>query len=125
MTFPELLDDANNVQLQCFTHAYVLQLIGDYLMPNTTTTKVYLMYLLHLLDFEKYSKLSWGFAVLGIFIGSFAQQPTLDNSRPLNAPLHLQVSNSFLCCTRVPYANICFVFKIQTRPVVDRNSHKT
>ena len=62
--FNQLPDDADDVQVQQFTRAYILRLIGGYLMPDRSGGLVYLMYLPLLFDLEEAGNYSWGSAVL-------------------------------------------------------------
>ena len=63
-TFHELADDADDETVRCFARAYILRLIGGYLMPDRTGHRVSLMYLSLLGDFQSAGQYSWGSAVL-------------------------------------------------------------
>ena len=51
--FDELVDDANDEILCCFTQAYIMRLIGRYLILDRIDHRVPLMYLSLLEDFER------------------------------------------------------------------------
>ncbi|KAH1046093.1 hypothetical protein J1N35_036877 [Gossypium stocksii] len=63
-TFPEPDDDSTEVELIRYARAYILQIIGGYLMPDLSRNLVHLRWLLKLVDFRAAGKLSWGSAVL-------------------------------------------------------------
>ncbi|KAF7838922.1 serine/threonine-protein phosphatase 7 long form-like protein [Senna tora] len=52
------------VDIEHFTRAYILKLIGVYLMPDKSSKEVYLMYLPLLADLTAVRTFSWGSAVL-------------------------------------------------------------
>ncbi|MBA0611934.1 hypothetical protein Godav_012584, partial [Gossypium davidsonii] len=52
-----------DVQLQLGLSAYILQIIGGYLMPDKSRNLVHLRWLLKLIDFRAAGELSWGSAV--------------------------------------------------------------
>ncbi|KAF7843630.1 serine/threonine-protein phosphatase 7 long form-like protein [Senna tora] len=56
--------DATEVQLQQFTRAYIMRLIGGFLMPDTSGNWVQLRYLPLLQDLAGARRYSWGSAVL-------------------------------------------------------------
>ena len=51
-SFPTLAPDADEKSIQCYTRAYILQLIGGFLFSGKSSNKVHLMFLLLLEDFE-------------------------------------------------------------------------
>ncbi|MBA0637060.1 hypothetical protein Godav_021885 [Gossypium davidsonii] len=53
-----------DVQLQLGLLAYILKILGCYLMPDKSRDLVHLRWLLKLIDFRVTSKLSWGSVVL-------------------------------------------------------------
>ena len=63
-TFPHLPPDADDEHIRRFTRAYIMRLIGGYLMPDRSAHRVPLMYLSLLHDFEEAGFYSWGSAVL-------------------------------------------------------------
>ena len=63
-TFAQLPDDADDHDIRCFARAYIMRLIGGYLMPDRTGARVPLMYLSLLVDLEAAGQYSWGSAVL-------------------------------------------------------------
>ncbi|XP_028798911.1 serine/threonine-protein phosphatase 7 long form homolog [Neltuma alba] len=62
--FNHLFDNVDDIKVQQFTRAYILKLIGGYLMPNKSGSSAYLMYLSLLYDLQEVGKFSWGLAVL-------------------------------------------------------------
>ena len=63
-TFNHLEDNADDENIRRFTRAYIMRLIGGYLMPDRTGHRVPLMYLSLLEDFQIAGQYSWGSAVL-------------------------------------------------------------
>ncbi|KAH1083696.1 hypothetical protein J1N35_023457 [Gossypium stocksii] len=63
-TFPEPDDDSTELELIRYARAYILQIIGGYLMPDLSRNLVHLRWLLKLVDFRAAGELSWGSTVL-------------------------------------------------------------
>jgi len=63
-TFQQLPPNANNEVIAQYARAYILTLIGSILMPDTSATRVHVMYLLRLADLNVVRNYSWGSAVL-------------------------------------------------------------
>ncbi|MBA0751574.1 hypothetical protein Gogos_000489, partial [Gossypium gossypioides] len=63
-TLSELGDDSTKVERIRYAWAYILEIIGGYLMPNLSRNLVHLMWLLKLVDFRAAGELSWGSSVL-------------------------------------------------------------
>ncbi|KAK5840523.1 hypothetical protein PVK06_009425 [Gossypium arboreum] len=63
-TFLELGNDPTEVDRIRYARAYILEMIGGYLMPNLSRNLVHLRWLLKLVDFRVASELSWESAVL-------------------------------------------------------------
>lgn len=63
-TFAELPADADEEVLQQYARAFILRMIGGFLMPDTSGNRVNLMYLPFLEDLEGTFNYSWGSAVL-------------------------------------------------------------
>ncbi|MFQ6660223.1 hypothetical protein Gotur_028821, partial [Gossypium turneri] len=59
-TFPDLDDDSTELERIRYAQAYILQLIGGYLMPNLSQNLVHLRWLLKLVDFRATGEYSWG-----------------------------------------------------------------
>ncbi|MBA0625078.1 hypothetical protein Godav_010325 [Gossypium davidsonii] len=57
-TFPELGNDSTEVERIRYARAYILEMIGGYLMPNLSRNLVHLRWLLKLVDFRAAGKLS-------------------------------------------------------------------
>ncbi|KAG8483083.1 hypothetical protein CXB51_022051 [Gossypium anomalum] len=63
-TFPEPDNDSNELESIRYAWAYILEMIGGYLMPNLSRNLVHLRWLLKLVDFRAADELSWGSTVL-------------------------------------------------------------
>uniref|UniRef100_A0A2N9ECY8 Aminotransferase-like plant mobile domain-containing protein n=1 Tax=Fagus sylvatica TaxID=28930 RepID=A0A2N9ECY8_FAGSY len=63
-TFAVLPDDANEVTVQQYTRAYILELLGGSYFADKSGEKVHLMFLPMLEDFDAAGRYSWGSAVL-------------------------------------------------------------
>ncbi|KAK5818453.1 hypothetical protein PVK06_023390 [Gossypium arboreum] len=63
-TFLEPNDDSTELEKIRYARAYILQIIGGYLMPDLSRNHVHLRWLLKLVDFRAASEFSWGSAVL-------------------------------------------------------------
>ncbi len=63
-TFPDPDEDSTEIERIRYARAYILQLIGGYLMPDTSRSRVHLRWLLKLVDFRAAGEFSWGSAVL-------------------------------------------------------------
>ena len=64
MKFTTLPLDADDVVVQRYTRAYILQLIGGCLFVNKSSGFVHLMFLQFLSDFRAVGRYSWGSAYL-------------------------------------------------------------
>ncbi|KAG8489225.1 hypothetical protein CXB51_017302 [Gossypium anomalum] len=63
-TFPEPDDDSTELEKIRYARAYILQIIGGYLMSDLSRNLVHLRWLLKLVDFRAAGEFSWGSAVL-------------------------------------------------------------
>ncbi|KAG8483657.1 hypothetical protein CXB51_022515 [Gossypium anomalum] len=63
-TFPEPNNDSTELERIRYARAYILEMIGGYLMPDLSRNRVHLRWLLKLVDFKVAGELSWGSAVL-------------------------------------------------------------
>ncbi|MBA0576591.1 hypothetical protein Golob_025329 [Gossypium lobatum] len=63
-TFPVPGDDSIEVQRVRYARAYILQIIGGYLILDKSRNLAHLRWLLKLIDFRAAGELSWGSAVL-------------------------------------------------------------
>ncbi|MFQ6624037.1 hypothetical protein Gotur_003750 [Gossypium turneri] len=66
-TFPDPDEDSTEIERIRYARAYILQLIGGYLIPDTSRSRVHLRWLLKLVDFRAAGEMSWGPAVLPTF----------------------------------------------------------
>ena len=62
--FPTLDVDASKEMIARHTHAFILRLLGGFLMANALASRVSLKWLPLLRDFGEAGRLRWGFAVL-------------------------------------------------------------
>jgi len=62
--FTELSPDADDVSIQRYARAYIMQLIGGFLFADKSNTLVHLMFLPLLASFEQAGNYSWGGACL-------------------------------------------------------------
>ncbi|OIW01431.1 hypothetical protein TanjilG_11149 [Lupinus angustifolius] len=63
-TFRDIPDNANDVIIEQHAKAFILRMIGEFLMPDTSGNRVHLMYLPLLQDLIETFQYSWGSAVL-------------------------------------------------------------
>ncbi|KAF1896238.1 hypothetical protein Lal_00018517, partial [Lupinus albus] len=63
-TFQQLPDDVTEIVIDQHARAFILRMIGGFLMPDTSVSRVHLMYLLLLEDLSETYQYSWGSAVL-------------------------------------------------------------
>ncbi|KAK5832845.1 hypothetical protein PVK06_016648 [Gossypium arboreum] len=63
-TFPKSDNDSTELKRIRYVRAYILEMIGGYLMPDLSRNRVHLRWLLKLVDFRAAGELSWGPAVL-------------------------------------------------------------
>ncbi|KAG8478692.1 hypothetical protein CXB51_028557 [Gossypium anomalum] len=66
-TFSKPGNDSTKVERIRYARAYILEMIGGYLMLDLSRNLVHLRWLLKLVDFRVVGKLSWGSAVLTTF----------------------------------------------------------
>ncbi|MBA0643924.1 hypothetical protein Goklo_028166, partial [Gossypium klotzschianum] len=62
----KLGDDSTEVERIRYVRAYILEMIGGYLMPDLSQNLVHLKWLLKLVDFRSAGELSWGSVMLSI-----------------------------------------------------------
>ncbi|MFQ6652855.1 hypothetical protein Gotur_024536, partial [Gossypium turneri] len=63
-TFPDPNANSTEIERIRYARSYILQIIGGYLMPDTSRSRVHLRWLLKLVDFREAGEFSWGSAVL-------------------------------------------------------------
>ncbi|MBA0779926.1 hypothetical protein Gotri_004097, partial [Gossypium trilobum] len=66
-TFLEPRNDSTEVERIQYVRAYILEIIGGYLMPDLSRNLVHMRWLLKLVDFRAVGELSWGSTVLETF----------------------------------------------------------
>ena len=62
--FTELSSDVDDITIQRYARAYIMQLIGGFLFVDKSNTLVHLMFLPSLGSFEVVDRYSWGSACL-------------------------------------------------------------
>ncbi len=62
-TFPDLNENSTEIERIRYARSYILQIIGGYLMPDTSRSRVHLRWLLKIVDFREAGEFSWGSAV--------------------------------------------------------------
>ncbi|KAG8475721.1 hypothetical protein CXB51_032523 [Gossypium anomalum] len=63
-TFSKPDNDSTGLERIRYARAYIVEMIGGYLMPDLSRNRVHLRWLLKLVDFRAVGELSWGSAVL-------------------------------------------------------------
>ncbi|KAK5845473.1 hypothetical protein PVK06_001661 [Gossypium arboreum] len=64
--FMELAEDSTEERRERYTRAYIIQIIGGFLMLDKSRNLVHLRWLLELIDFRGADELSWGSNMLVI-----------------------------------------------------------
>ncbi|MBA0669739.1 hypothetical protein Goklo_024705, partial [Gossypium klotzschianum] len=62
--FSEPGNDSTEVERIRYARAYIIEIIGGYLMPDLSGNLIHLRWLLKLIDFRAASNFSWGSVVL-------------------------------------------------------------
>ena len=73
-----LPDDASNEQCIQRSRAYILLLFGGVLFTDTSDSSVHMNYLLLLEDLDRFSRLSWGSAVLACLYRNLCKASLFD-----------------------------------------------
>ncbi|KAK5845904.1 hypothetical protein PVK06_002147 [Gossypium arboreum] len=87
-TFPEPNNDSTELERIRYARAYILEMIGGYLMPDLSRNRVHLRWLLKLVDFRAAGELSWGSAVLATLYREMCG-PTRPNKAKIGGCLSL------------------------------------
>ncbi|MFQ6622437.1 hypothetical protein Gotur_002053 [Gossypium turneri] len=83
-TFPEPGNDSTEVERIQYVRAYILKMIGGYLMSDLSRNLIHLMWLLKLVDFRVASEFSWGSAMLAtLYREIYVGIPALEDIRLL------------------------------------------
>uniref|UniRef100_A0A2N9GDJ3 Aminotransferase-like plant mobile domain-containing protein n=1 Tax=Fagus sylvatica TaxID=28930 RepID=A0A2N9GDJ3_FAGSY len=83
-TFGVLPDDANEVTVQQYTRAYILELLGGSYFADKSGEKVHLMFLPMLEDFDAAGRYSWDSAVLAWLYREFPHiSPAIKSIQPI------------------------------------------
>ncbi|KAG8486607.1 hypothetical protein CXB51_020114 [Gossypium anomalum] len=77
--FDKLPDNAMEEVIQQYARAFIMRLIGGILIPDKSRNLVYVKWLLHLIDFSEYAKLSWVSVVLSMLYRELCRATQLDN----------------------------------------------
>ncbi|MBA0788204.1 hypothetical protein Gotri_028155, partial [Gossypium trilobum] len=80
-TFPEPRNDSTEVERIRYAPAYILEMIGGYLMSNLLQSLVHLRWLLKLVDFRAAGELSWGSAVLSTLYREMCEATSPNKSK--------------------------------------------
>ncbi|KAG5555278.1 hypothetical protein RHGRI_012721 [Rhododendron griersonianum] len=75
-TFEELEDGATEDDVKFFAKAYILYLLGTFVLPNNSGSNVPGIYLTLLEDFEGIRRLSWGSSMLALLIENLKKDPS-------------------------------------------------
>ena len=84
--FSTLPPDADEESIRCYCRAYILQLIGGCLFADKSNSKVHLMFLLFLKDFDTAGTYSWGSACLAWLYRELCRASHID-ARDISGPL--------------------------------------
>ncbi|XP_038896340.1 protein MAIN-LIKE 2-like [Benincasa hispida] len=76
--FAHLLDNADEEELQRYARAYILTLIGGLVFPNKSNSRVHLMYLPLLIDFDVTETYSWGAGCLAWLYKQLCKSAVID-----------------------------------------------
>ena len=84
--FSTLPPDADEESIRCYCRAYILQLIGGCLFADKSNSKVHLMFLPFLKDFDTAGTYSWGSACLAWLYRELCRASHID-ARDISGPL--------------------------------------
>ena len=84
--FSTLPPDAYEGSIRCYCRAYILQLIGGCLFADKSNSKVHLMFLPFLIDFDTAGTYSWGSACLAWLYRELCRASHID-ARDISGPL--------------------------------------
>ncbi|KAG8478892.1 hypothetical protein CXB51_028738 [Gossypium anomalum] len=97
-----------------YAQAYILEMIGGYLMPNFSRNRVHLRWLLKLIDFRAAGELSWGSAVLATLYREMCEA-TRPNKAKIGGCLSLLQSWARFCSPLLrPRVNHPYTFPLIT-----------
>ncbi|XP_019455030.1 PREDICTED: serine/threonine-protein phosphatase 7 long form homolog [Lupinus angustifolius] len=88
-TFRDLPDNANDVIIEQHAKAFILRMIGEFLMPDTSGNRVHLMYLPFLDDLTETFQYSWGSAVLACLYRGLCRAATTTDQKEIGGCLLL------------------------------------
>ena len=90
-TFGFLPDDANEVTVQRYTRAYILELFGGSYFADKSREKVQLVFLPMLEDFDAVGRYSWGSAALAWLYRELCRATDLDSCDIVGALILVQL----------------------------------
>ncbi|XP_019418584.1 PREDICTED: serine/threonine-protein phosphatase 7 long form homolog [Lupinus angustifolius] len=94
-TFAVLPPHADDAVIERQARAFILRMIGGYLMPDTSGSRVHLMYLPLLEDFSQTFQYSWGSAVLACLYRGICRAALISYQIEIGGCLHLLQSWSW------------------------------
>ncbi|KAH1064809.1 hypothetical protein J1N35_029796 [Gossypium stocksii] len=117
-TFPEPDNDSTELERIRYARAYILEIIGGYLMPDLSQNPVHLIWLLKLVDFRAVVEFSWGSTVLATLYRKMYGATRLNKAK-IGGCLSLLQSWAWFCfpflCSRVDHP--------RTVPLITRWNH--
>ncbi|KAF1880746.1 hypothetical protein Lal_00011805 [Lupinus albus] len=96
-TFQQLPDDATEIVIDQHARAFILRMIGGFLMPDTSSSRVHLMYLLLLEDLSETYQYSWGSAVLACLYRGLCRAALISRQIEIGGCLLLLQSWAYDC----------------------------
>ncbi|KAH1082693.1 hypothetical protein J1N35_022454 [Gossypium stocksii] len=117
-TFPEPDNDSTELERIQYAWAYILEMIGDYLMPDLSQNLVHLRWLLKLVDFRATGKLSLGSVVLAKLYKEMCDAALLNKAKIGGCLSLLQSWARF----RFPFLRLR-VDRLYTFPLITRWNH--
>ncbi|XP_052878956.1 protein MAINTENANCE OF MERISTEMS-like [Gossypium arboreum] len=104
-TFPEPDDDSTELEKIRYARAYILQVIGGYLMSDLSRNLVHLRWLLKLVDFRVAGEFSWGSTVLATLYREMCGATRLNKAKIGDIRLLLEQQSE----AQVPLVNFAIV----------------
>ncbi|KAF1895106.1 hypothetical protein Lal_00022603 [Lupinus albus] len=96
-TFQQLSDDATEIVIDQHARAFILRMIGGFLMSDTSGSQVHLMYLLLLEDLSETYQYSWGSAVLACLYRGLCRAALISRQIEIGGCLLLLQSWAYDC----------------------------
>ncbi|KAH1083317.1 hypothetical protein J1N35_023078 [Gossypium stocksii] len=113
--FPEPDNDSTELERIRYAQAYILEMIGGYLMPDLSRNFVHLRWLLKLVDFRAAGEFCWGFTVLATLYKEMCGA-TRPNKAKIGGCLSLLQSWTRFCFLFLhPRVDHLYIFSLITR----------